>query len=1722
MSSMRTRGPGLAALGLLGFMTFIIHDSYAAGKRAARPAARPKAAAPAPVAVGAAGAKVSYHEQVLPIFKAHCQGCHQPARISGGYVMTGFDTLLAGGASGLKAIIPGKPGQSHLLDMITPQDGKAKMPIGAKPLAPAEIALVRQWIAQGAQDDSASFARARFDMAHPPVYARPPVITSMDYSPDGKYLAIAGFNEVLLYSADGAQRLARLVGGSERIETVRFSPDGKRLAAVGGQPGRTGEVQVWDVEGKKQLLSAPVTSDTIRGASWSPDGKAIAFGCSDNSVRAIDATSGQQILFQGAHNNWALDTVFSVDGSHLVSVGRDQTVKLTEVATQRFIDNITSITPGALKGGLFSVARHPERDEIVVGGSDGAPRVFRMHRITKRVIGDDANLIKELPPLKGRLFSVAVSRDGHLIAAGSSLDGSGEVRVYGYNFKTELPANLKKIQEKRVMQRTPEEEAALDKFYGEGIKQVSAVDLPGSGVYSVAFSADGKTVAAAGSDGSVRIIETETGKIAGNFSPAPVNPATAKAAASRPMTVREEEPKTADEQLPDGGRVYSLQVQPTSIRLTNRFDYAQLLVTAKLQSGDTVDVTRLVKVQVPTPVAVVSRTGLVQPKSDGFVKVRLALQGKVAEVPVMVMGTKSDFRADFVRDVNPVLSKLGCNQGTCHGAKDGKNGFKLSLRGYDPLYDVRALTDDLAARRVNIASPDDSLMLLKPVAAVPHVGGQVTRPGQTYYEVLRNWIANGCKLNTTSARVTKIDVFPQNPVVQRVGSLQQMRVLATYSDGSVRDVTREAFVETGNMEVAIGNRNGLMTAVRRGEAPVLARFEGAYAATTLTVMGDRRGFAWKQPESWSKIDDLAAAKWKRMKILPSDLCTDAEFIRRIYLDLTGLPPTSTEVTAFLADNRATRVKREALIDKLVGSDSYVEYWTNKWADLLQVNRKFLGVEGSVAFRGWIRGHVAKNTPYDQFAKEILTATGSNRENPAASYFKILRAAPETMENTTHLFLGVRFNCNKCHDHPFERWTQDQYYQLSAYFAQTALQPDPASGDRRIGGTAVEGAKPLWEMVVDTNKGEIKHDRTGQETAPKFPFPAPHQSPEHPTRRQELASWLTAKDNPLFAKSYVNRLWGYMFGVGIIEPIDDIRAGNPPTNPELLDYLTQEFISSGFNVQHVIKLITKSRTYQLSLITNKWNHDDKINYAHATARRLPAEVLYDTVYNVTGSVSKIPGVPAGTRAAALPDSGIDLPSGFFETFGRPARESACECERTSGLQLGPVMALISGPTIADAIADGENGIAKLVASETDDRKLVNELFLRILNRPATESEIKAYQSLVAEIDGDHGKLAAALKQREAELVTLRPKLEKEREATIAATRKELEDYQKELAPRLAELEKQKAERTRSLEAALAEYETKLAARVNAAAAAKTPSVEWVRLDPSALAASNGADLKKEGDLSVFASGKGGKGTYTFTAPTDLKNITAIRLELLPDSRLPSNGPGRAGDGNFVISEFELNAASKAEPGKATKVKLQNALADFSQENYPVANAVNNNAGDNSGWAASPALGIPHWATFQTAAPVGFEGGTLLTFTIHNQFNTGDWALGRFRISVATSDKPVGLSHHDDLNAIAALDPGARTPEQTAYLMRYYRATDGEWLRRNRELAESRAPLPKDAKLKDLEERLTYVNKPVPEDAKLLQLRADMAQSEKQMANKRLTAAQDLAWALINSPSFLFNR
>lgn len=757
---------------------------------------------------------------------------------------------------------------------------------------------------------------------------------------------------------------------------------------------------------------------------------------------------------------------------------------------------------------------------------------------------------------------------------------------------------------------------------------------------------------------------------------------------------------------PPSPKYVALRVQPAALTLLDGRDARKLIVSGKTADGFWVDLTDGAAIKPAAALVNRDSEGFFHPVQAGRTSLKVSAGGKSVTVPVAVKSVAIP-PVSFVRDVMPVLAKTGCNAGTCHGAAKGKNGFKLSLRGYDPDYDYHALVDDISGRRFNRAQVADSLMLLKPTQGAAHQGGLVFDEGSRYYKLLYRWIAEGVKSDAaTVKRANRIQVLPDAPKLSLPGQTQQLVVLAHYPDGTTRDVTREAVFTSTMPETATVTPEGKVTAVRRGEVSVLVRYEGNYAADGLTVLGDRTGYKWAAQPQLNYIDRLVDAKLQRIKAVPSPLCSDAEFLRRVYLDIIGVPPAPDDVRAFLADKTPTQVKRARVIDNLLDSPDYVENWTNKWSDLLSVNRKFLGEKGTWKFRNWIRDQIAVNRPYDRFVREIITASGSAYEHPAAAYWRVARDPNIATENVTQLFLGIRFSCNKCHDHPFERWTQSQYYEFAANFARIGYKAGTAEGD---------------ESVYEKPSGEVTHLRTGKVMTAGFPYDFNGRRAVGTTRREALAGWLTSAANPFFAKSYANRVWSYFLGKGIIDPVDDIRSSNPPVNPELLDALTADFVKHGFDAKHLIRTICNSRTYQASIRSNAWNADDKTNFSHALPRRLTAEQLVDALSRATGSMQRYPGVPIGYRAVQLPDSSVAA-GGFLDLFGRPPRESPCECERSSTVSLGQTLNLVNGPTIANAIADPNGRVVQLMKRNPAPKAIVEEVFLATLCRLPSPREL----------------------------------------------------------------------------------------------------------------------------------------------------------------------------------------------------------------------------------------------------------------------------------------------------------------------------------------------------------------------------------------------------------------
>jgi hypothetical protein len=771
--------------------------------------------------------------------------------------------------------------------------------------------------------------------------------------------------------------------------------------------------------------------------------------------------------------------------------------------------------------------------------------------------------------------------------------------------------------------------------------------------------------------------------------------------------------------------IKSIATEPAALTLQTGRDDQQVLVWGAAADGRKFDLTDDATFKPDSASLEVGPDHYIHGKAPGQSHVTITAAGKSLKLAVNVVNADLP-PVRFGRDVMPVLAKSGCNAGTCHGGQKGKNGFKLSLRGYDTAWDYHALVEELQGRRVNRVQPDQSLMLLKATSTVPHEGSQAIADGSAYYKLLYQWIKEGVKNepDPANARPTSIEVLPAVVDLDLPGRSQRVIVLAHFKDGTARDVTRESILTSSNTDAAKIKENRL-TAIRRGEGAVLVRYEGNYAAAPFGIMGDRNGYAFKPMAESNFIDAHVNAKLQKVKSLPSELCTDSDFVRRIYIDLIGVPPTGEQARAFVEDTAPSKEKRAKLIVALMSGGDYVAYWSNRWADLLQCNSKMLGKEGVWIFREWIRESIAQNKPYNQFAYELITAQGSNYTNPAASYLLTLGRDKTTIDNgvqdnlahvdtgkitedVSQTFLGVRFNCNKCHDHPFERWTQSQYYQFGAYFAQVKFKKGER-GDEVV-------------VYASHDGGEVTHPRTNLVVPPVVPYGASPSLAGEPIRNRAFADWMTSPQNPLFAKSYVNRMWSYFFGLGIIDPVDDIRAGNPPTNAALLDALTEDFVKHNFDTRHLIQTIVSSTTYQLSLVPNKWNEDDKINFSHNHPRRLGAEQMMDAVAIATGTRDRVPGLPDGMRSVYAPD-GVVEGSDFLRLFGRPKRESACECERTNNVSLAHALNLINGPTISDAVANPGSKLVQLVQADPDNPKAVTQIYYMILGRPATAAEIK---------------------------------------------------------------------------------------------------------------------------------------------------------------------------------------------------------------------------------------------------------------------------------------------------------------------------------------------------------------------------------------------------------------
>lgn len=760
------------------------------------------------------------------------------------------------------------------------------------------------------------------------------------------------------------------------------------------------------------------------------------------------------------------------------------------------------------------------------------------------------------------------------------------------------------------------------------------------------------------------------------------------------------------------GEPATIGIVPEAFVLNGSRARQQLAVTGQYANKDVRDLTPAVELVSTAPQIVRIEGSVAYPVANGAAEIIAVVAGKAAKVAVTVKGMDQPDPVSFKNETLAALTKSGCNMGACHGSPSGKGGFRLSLRAYDPVLDIMTLRSEYYGRRTNTVAPDESLLLRKPLMELAHGGGRRLKKNDPSHRILHDWIAEGLQLDKpVEPDVVKIQVLPENRVFQKEGGRQQLIVLAHLADGSVRDVTSIACYSSSAESVGKVNDDGLVDKVSRGETAILARYLDKMATSYITFLEDVPGFAWTNPPEKNFIDTLVDQKLKTLQIVPSEICTDEEFVRRAYLDATGRLPTVEESQAFLTEQSPD--KRDRLIDTLVDTDDFASFWTLMTGDVLRANSKKLNPTGVQKFRLWLYESIRNDKPLSEFARELLTASGSVYHNPAANYWRASRDPQDATETTAQLFLGIRIQCAKCHNHPFERWTQDNYYGIGAAFVRIGRKPGSQAND---------------EVVFVSKGGEVTQPRTGKQMKTHLLLKGDVDVPADQDRRQVFAEWLTAPNNPFFAKASVNRIWGQLMGRGIVEPVDDFRDSNPPSNAPLLDKLTEEFVKNGFSRKWAVKAIMKSRTYQLSSRKNQFNANDEIYFSHANTRLLSAEQLLDAICAVTALPETFPGAPAGTRATELSEPPAD--HYFLKIFGQPQREMACQCERSNESNLSQALQMINGPVVHNKLRDAGGRIAKLIAANKSDDEIINELYLAALARKPAPAEMDAAKKHIA--------------------------------------------------------------------------------------------------------------------------------------------------------------------------------------------------------------------------------------------------------------------------------------------------------------------------------------------------------------------------------------------------------
>ncbi|HZL87922.1 MAG TPA: DUF1549 domain-containing protein [Pirellulaceae bacterium] len=766
-------------------------------------------------------------------------------------------------------------------------------------------------------------------------------------------------------------------------------------------------------------------------------------------------------------------------------------------------------------------------------------------------------------------------------------------------------------------------------------------------------------------------------------------------------------------------KITALAVYPPDINLNTKADLQRFVIVATRDDSVTLDVTGQCSIKIAAANLVRQDKNVLYPAADGQTTLDAEYQGLKAAATITVKDAAAERTISFQLDVMPVFMRSGCNTGSCHGAARGKDGFRISLFGFDPQGDYYRITREIGARRINLAVPKDSLMIEKSIGTVPHTGGKRFGAESEHYATMMKWLEAGAPNDAAAPpKVLGVDLYPPNAVLEGEGATQQFIARARYGDGSDRDVTTLAVFLTNNDNSAPITQDGLVTAGARGEAFVMARFETHTVGNQVLALPKNLQYT-APPITGNYIDQLVGAKLNKLRILPSGICSDEQFLRRATIDITGRLPTEEEYVAFMAN--ADPAKRAKLVDELLERKEFSEIWAMKWAELLMIKTTpQVSNKSAFLYYSWLTDKIASNMPLDKMIQELLSANGGTFKNPATNYYQIERDTLKTSENVAQVFMGIRTQCAQCHNHPFDRWTMDDYYSFAAFFSQIGRK---------------QGEDYRETIVYNSGGGEVAHPVGGRQMKPKF-LGGPEPDVAGKDRRELMAKWLTSTDNPFFATSVANRVWAHFFGKGIVEPVDDIRVSNPAVNPDLFKTLGGKLVEYNYDFKKLVRDICNSETYQRSTERNESNAPDERNFAHGNVRRIPAEQLLDCLCTVTKAPDKFQGLPLGARAVQVADGGTS--NYFLTTFGRAPRDTVCACEAKTEPTLSQALHMLNGTTVHNKIQQG--GIVKeLIAAGKAPPQVIESLYIRCLSRKPDAGEMERLMAVVTSAENPQAGL-----------------------------------------------------------------------------------------------------------------------------------------------------------------------------------------------------------------------------------------------------------------------------------------------------------------------------------------------------------------------------------------------